>query len=98
MVVVSPSGSSLNVTFKSKGCWFVYKLLVGYNMVGVIGAVFATVIICSDWFLLFEVSFTITVKLITLPLVKSIVKFWEHWSLFPLTELFKIIKNIKFSI
>ena len=75
---MSESASLLWVTLN---VWFVLKNFPeAFTILLPFGAVFATVIICSDRFKLppavsVDVSFIITVKLITLPFPKSIVQF-----------------------
>src|SRR3989338_2028295 len=72
--------ASVAVTLRLTGCEFKYWLEFGTKIVGAEGGVFAKVIIVSLVLKLFEVSLVLAVKLITPPLAKVMVMFWENWA------------------
>src|SRR3989338_1831934 len=90
MVMESPSLSASKVIFISRGDWLLSDVALGSKMTGV-GTKFCTVMMKGGlWFRLLEVSFTTMVKFSTAPLDEVMVKFCEHWSLFPATVLLRI--------
>src|SRR3989338_4057962 len=80
MLITSVSGSAVKVTFKLNGCRLVCRSLAGNTIVACGAGVLATVNIVSFCCLLPVVSLTLAVKLITLPLIKYIVMFWENFA------------------